>query len=756
MYRIEIVERRTFLQQLLSASALVIGASATPFDFTGAVTGESSGADNAAWNPNVYLGLEPDGKIVIITHRSEMGTGARSVLPVVLADELDADWSRVKLEQAIGDKKYGSQNTDGSCSIRDFYDVMRQAGASARLMLERAAAAKWNVAASEVKASNHFVIHTASGRKLGYGELAADAAKQPVPKKEELKFKTPAEFRYIGKSLPTIDRDDITAGKGTFGIDAAMPGMVHASIARSPVFGGTLKSFDDKAAKQVKGVTQTVEIPRFKGPQLMFQPLGGVAVIANSTWAARKGREALKLEWESGEHAAYDSEKYKAELLETVRKPQKALRELGNVDAEFAKGGKTHEAEYYMPHLAHAPMEPVAAVAEFKDGKVVCHANTQNPQAVQDTVAAALGIKPQDVICNVTLLGGGFGRKSKPDYVAEAALLSKAVGKPVKVTWSREEDIQFDYYHAVAAMYLKAAIGDKGKATALLQRSAFPSIGTTFDARARYAMGFEMDMGWTDAPFDIPNIRAENGPAQNHIRIGWLRAVANLYHAFGLHSFMDELAHLAQRDPVEYLLDSLGAPRKLDMKAQGVAAYSNQGKPIEQYPVDIGRLRNVIELAAEKSGWAKNKSVKGHGFGIAAHRSFLSYIACVVEVTVDDAGHVRIPAVHMAVDPGQIINPDRVKAQFEGAAVFGTSIAMMGEITAANGVIQQSNFDGYPVARIQEAPLMTHVHIVPSNAPPAGVGEPGVPPMIPALTNAIFAATGKRVRDLPVRNHRLV
>ncbi len=760
MYRIEIVERRTFLQQLLSASALVIGASATPFDFTGAETGETSGAATAAWNPNVYLGLEPDGRIILITHRSEMGTGARSVLPVVLADELEADWSMVKLEQAIGDKKYGSQNTDGSCSIRDFYDVMRQAGASTRLMLERAAAAKWGVAATEVKASNHFVVHTASGRKLGFGELAADAAKQAVPKKEELKFKSPAEFRYIGKSLKTIDNADLSSGKGMFGIDASMPGMVHASIARSPVFGGTLKSFDDKAAKAVKGVTQTVEIPRFKGQQLMFQPLGGVAVIANSTWAAKKGREALKVEWDAGENAAYDSAKYKVSLLETVRKPQKALRNLGDVDAEFAKasqsGRQTHEAEYYMPHLAHAPMEPVAAVAEFKDGKVVCHANTQNPQAVQDTVAAALGIKPQDVICNVTLLGGGFGRKSKPDYVAEAALLSRSVGKPVKVTWSREEDIQFDYYHAVAAMYLKASIGDKGKATALLQRSAFPSIATTFDSRARYGAGFEMDMGWTDAPFDIPNIRAENGPAQNHVRIGWLRAVANLYHAFGLHSFMDELAHLAKRDPVEYLLDSLGAPRKLDMKAQGVAAYSNQGKPIQDYPVDIGRLRNVVELAAEKSGWAKKKSVKGHGFGIAVHRSFLSYIACVVEVTVDAQGRVRIPSVHMAVDPGQIINPDRVKAQFEGAAVFGTSIAMMGEITAMNGVIQQSNFDGYPVARMHEAPLHTHVHIVPSSAPPAGVGEPGVPPMIPALTNAIFAATGKRVRDLPVRKTKLV
>jgi isoquinoline 1-oxidoreductase beta subunit len=755
MYRIEIVPRRTFLQHLVSTSAFVLGASVTasgtPFDYLGAETDEKSSADKATWNPNVYMGLEPDGRIILITHRSEMGTGSRSVLPVVLAEELEADWSKIKLEQAIGDKKYGSQNTDGSCSIRDFYDVMREAGAAARLMLERAAAAKWNVAPSEVKASNHFIVHTASGRKIGFGELAADVAKQPVPKKEELKYKSKAEFRYIGKSLQTIDNADLSAGKGRFGIDAAMPGMVHASIARSPVFGGKLKSYDDKAAKAVKGVMQTVTIPDLTGPT-MFQPLGGVAVIANSTWAAKKGREALKVEWSESPNAAYDSAKFKQSLLETVRKPQKVIRNVGDVDAEFAKGGKTHEAEYYVPHLAHAPMEPVAAVAEYKDGKVVCYANTQNPQAVQDTVAQALKIDKENVICHVTLLGGGFGRKSKPDYVAEAALLSKAVGKPVKVTWSREEDVQFDYYHSVAAMYMKAALDAKGTPTAWLQRVAYPSIGTTFNPSATHAQPFEMMMGWNDLPFNIPNHRAENGPAKNHVRIGWLRSVANIYQAFAIHSFLDELAALAKRDAVEYALDVLGAPRKIALAKE----YVNHGKSQDEYPVDTGRMRNVIELVAEKSGWAKHKSAKGHGYGFAAHRSFLSYLAFVVEVMVDAQGRVRIPSVHVAIDAGRVINPDRVKSQLEGSAVFGTSIAMMGEITAVGGVIQQSNFDGYPVARIHEAPLKTHVHIVPSDAPPAGVGEPGVPPMIPALTNAIFAATGKRVRDLPVKKTKLV
>ena len=744
MNRVELVTRRSFLGGMFSAGALVLGARLLPEDAL--VAAAASKAEKAVWNPSVYLGLEPDGSVIIVSHRSEMGTGIRSVLPMVLADELDADWKRVKVEQALGDAKYGSQNTDGSCSIRDFYDAMLQAGATARLMLERAAAEKWGVPASECKAKNHQVVHT-SGKKLGYGELAALAAKQAVPKKEELKFKAPAEYRYIGKELPTIDVADICAGKGTFGIDAKMPGMVYASIERSPVYGGKLKSFDDKEARAVKGVLQTVVLPPLT-PPYQFKPLGGVAVIANSTWAAVKGREKLKVEWDGGENAGYDSANYKQALLETVRQPQKAARNIGNVDAEFAKGGKIHEAEYYVPHLSHAPMEPPAAVADFKDGKVVIHTATQNPQAVQETVAGALGIDKKDVECHVTLLGGGFGRKSKPDYVAEAALLSKQVGKPVKVTWTREDDIRFDYYHAVAAMYLKARVDDKGRPTAWLQRSAFPSIGAMFNPATNTGQGFELGMGWSNLPFDIPNHRAENGPAKAHVRIGWLRSVANIYHAFGVHSFADELAALANRDRVEYLLDLLGQPRKVDLGQRGPMA--------EKFPLDIGRLRRVVELAAEKSGWANKKPSKGRALGIAAHWSFLSYIAAVVEVEVDDKGKLRIPRVDIAADVGKVISPDRVRSQFEGASAFGAGIALLSEITAKNGAIAQSNFHDYQVPRIQESPLATHVHLVNSNDPPAGVGEPGVPPMLPAICNAVYAATGKRIRDLPLRKHKLV
>ena len=733
---ITVVSRRDFLGGVFSASALVLGASALPLKSLAAPTAD------AAWQPGVYLGLEPDGRVIIIAHRSEMGTGIRTALPMIVAEELEADWARVKIVQAIGDAKYGSQDTDGSESVRDFYDPMREAGATARMMLESAAASKWGVPASECRAKNHEVVHARTGRKLGFGELAPLAAKQPVPKKESLKFKSPAEYRYVGKNVPIADLDDILAGHAVFGMDARVPDMVYASIERPPVFGGKLKSYDDAEARKVHGVSKTLTIPPFK-PPYAFQPLGGVAVIADNTWAAMQGRRKLKIDWDLGPNASLDSVAYKKTLQETARKACKVARNDGDVDAAFKTATKVHEAEYYVPHLAHASMEPPVAVAEFKNGKVEAWAPTQNPQAVQDTVAKALGIKPADVTCHVTLLGGGFGRKSKPDYVAEAAILSKQLGKPVKVVWSREDDIRFDFYHAVAAMYMKAATDEKGRPTAWLQRSVFPPIESQDDVNAKYGMG-ELDMGWTDVPFDVPNFRAECGPADTHIRIGWMRSVANIPHAFAVQSFTDELAAAAGRDRVEYLLDVLGKPRKIDLRVPA------DRKGPDPYMLDIGRLRRVVEIAAEQSGWAKKKPGHGRALGIAVHRSFLTYVATVVEVEVDN-GKIRIPRVDVALDTGKVIHPDRVRAQLEGASVFGASIALMGEITAANGRVQQGNFDKYPVARINEAPVETHVHIVPSSAPPAGVGEPGVPTMSPAICNAIFAATGKRIRDLPIK-----
>jgi len=744
MRLIENVSRRGFLQGALASGAFVLGAKliAEPV--------WADAAPPAVFQPDIFLAIASDGAVTIVAHRSEMGCGSRTALPLIVADELDADWSKVKIDQAIGDPKYGEQDTDGSHSVRSYFDQMRQIGATGRAMLISAAAVQWNVSAKDCSTEPHFVVHKASGRRLDYGELAAAAAKLPVPKKEDVPLKTRSQWRYIGKENNALfDLPEIVRGKAIFGMDAAMPGMVYASIEHPPVLGQKIKSYDDKAALKVAGVKQTIAIPTVEPPHV-FKPLGGVAVIADSTWAAFQGRKALKIDWDSSPHSVYNSSEFRKTLEATSRQPGKVVRNVGDVDAEFAKGGKIIEAEYYTPHLAHASMEPPVAVAEYRDGKVLAWAPTQNPQAVQETIAGVLGIKKEDVTCHVTLLGGAFGRKSKPDQVAEAAVLSRQLGKPVKVVWSREDDIRFDYYHSVAAMYMKAAIGPSGNPTAWLQRTTYPPIGSTFNPAARYADD-EMGLGWNNLPFDIPNHRAENGPADYHVRIGWFRSVANIYHAFAIHSFADELAHAANRDSVQYLLDLVGPARIVDLGLKG-----EEAEEAKNYPLDTARWRRVIAVAAERSGWGKKTMGKGRGMGIAAHRSFLTYVATVVEVEVDNKGQVRIPNVWTALDAGTVVSPDNVRNQFEGAAVFGTSLAMYGEITAKNGVIQQSNFNDYQLTRMNHAPRHIEIHIVPSDAPPAGVGEPGLPPFAPALYNAVFAATGKRVREMPLSKTKLV
>ncbi|PYX03180.1 MAG: twin-arginine translocation pathway signal protein [Acidobacteria bacterium] len=716
------VSRRGFLKGLAGAGALVLGTYYLPkvLRHDDDASGRTD-ADRATLHPNAFVGIDTDGAVYIVAHRSEMGTVIRTTLPMVVADELDADWKRVKIDQAIGDPRYGDQNTDGSHSVRSFFDVMRQAGATARLMLILAAAQKWGVPASEC------------------------ASKLPIPT-SGIRIKAPDQWRYIGKGMTSYDLTELCTGRAIYGEDVRVNGMVYASIEHPPVIGGKVTSVDDSEALKVTGVHQTVPIDPFKPPPA-FQPLGGIAVIADNTWAAFQGRKKLKIEWDNGPNASYDSEQYKKELQSTARKPGKIIRNQGDAESAFAKGGRIFEADYYVPLLAHASMEPMVATAEFKDGKVTAWAPTQNPQAAQAIIAQELGIKKKDVICNVTLLGGGFGRKSKPDYVAEAAVLSKKVGRPVKVVWTREDDIKFDYFNAVAAMYMKAAVDAKGRPIAWLQRSVFPPITSIFDIHAVYGDPGHLQQGWTDVPYDIPNLRVENGPAPAHVRIGWLRSVANIYHAFAVQTFTDELAHRAGRDPLEYLLELIGPPRTLNFSG---VDYPNYGADFGAYPWETGRLRRVAEMVAEKSAWGKRKFGKGTGIGIAAHRSFLTYVAAVVEVEVSDQGDIKIPRVDYVVDAGRVVNPEVTRAQFEGAAVFGTSVARSGEITAKNGVIEQSNFDTYPVARINEAPYQTNVYLVESDAPPAGVGEPGVPPFMPALCNAIFVATGKRIRELPL------
>jgi isoquinoline 1-oxidoreductase beta subunit len=739
-------DRRAFLGTVFSAGAFVLAAQ---------VSAEKAEAAPASWQPSVYLGFEPSGQVVITAHRSEMGTGSKTSLPLVVAEELDVDWKTVRVEQALGDEKYGSQNTDGSCSVRDFVRAMHEAGATARLMFERAAAQKWGVPPGEVALQMGKVTHARTRRSAGLGELVSIAAALPVPAKHELRFKDPAQYRYIGKDVPMLDQADILRGKAVFGIDAKRPGMLIAMVERPPVYDSKLKSVDNSDALKVPGVVQTVNLPGFKQPHL-FQQVGGVAVLGNSTWAVMQARKKLKIDWDlNPEHTSFNSAAYKAELFDSAHKPGKVVRNRGNFEAAFSKAAKKHEADYYVPMLSHAPMEPPVAVAEFKDGKLETWCPTQNPQAVQDAVAAALGIPKTDVICHVTLLGGGFGRKSKPDYVVEAALLSKATGKPVKVVWTREDDIKFDYYHSVAAMHMKAGLASDGKIDSWLFRSAFPPIASTFAPGAQYGADFEVGMALNELLFDVPNLRSENCPAKNHVRQGWMRAVTHLFHAFAVHSFVDEIARMNNTNYVDYFLKILGPDRMVDLTADGVKPWNN-GQPTDKFPFDTGRLRRVLEMAAEKSGYGNYKNTANRAIGICAHRSFVSYVASAVEIEIDSQGNLTIPNVWTVADVGQYVMRDRVKSQFEGAAVFGTSLAMMGEITADAGRITQGNFNNYPVARLKESPQKIDVTIVDSKAPHAGVGEPGAPVIAPAVTAAIFAATGKRIRELPIKRTKLV
>jgi isoquinoline 1-oxidoreductase subunit beta len=751
------VSRRGFLRGILATGGLVIAAEFLPArEALAYATGAAKMPGGVVTDPHVFVSIDPSGIVTIIAHRAEMGTGSRTSLPMVVAEELEADWSRVRVKQSPGDeKKYGNQNTDGSRSLRHFIQPMRQCGAAARRMLEIAAAQRWAVDVAEVAAQNHEVVHKPSGRKLGYGDLAAAASALPTPPPDEIKLKDAASFRYLGKgNVQIVDLFDITTGRAVYGIDAKLPGMKYAVVARPPVLGGKLASYDGSAAMQVPGVEKIVVLEGTP-PPAKFQPLGGVAIVAGNTWAALKGRDALKLSWEDGPHGLYDSAAYKAALEATARQPAKIVRNDGDVEKALAGAAKTVSAEYYIPHLAHASMEPPSATARVADGKCEVWAPVQSPGETQDELVQKLGIERKDVVVNVTLLGGGFGRKSKCDFVLEAALLSRAMGgAPVKVVWTREDDLHNDYFHTVSVERLDAGIDGQGHVVAWRHRSVAPTIAAIFTKDPKHESPGELGMGLIDVPFDIPNLRCENGEAEAHTRIGWFRSVSNIPHGFAVQSFAAEIAHALGRDPKDVLLELIGPPRIVDpRKSQDVGAFPNYGDPFETYPIDTARLRRVVEVVAEQAEWGRQLPPR-HGQGIAVHRSFLSYVATVVEVGVDDKGKLSVPRVDTAIDCGFAANPERIRSQIEGAAVMGLGIAKYGEISFKNGRAQQNNFDGFQVTRIDESPAITHVHIIPAGieVPSSGVGEPGLPPFAPALCNAIFAATGKRIRRLPIGN----
>ncbi len=752
---IQNVSRRNMLK---GAAGLVVAlqflpSSAKAFD---AYPHGGQGMPNGVVNdPHIFVMIDPDGTVTIVAHRSEMGTGSRTSLPMIIADEMEADWSRVKIVQAPGDEpKYGNQDTDGSRSLRHHIQPCRVIGAAVRWMLEEAAAKQWGVAREDVQAIGHAVVQKSLDRSIGYGDLAKGAMSLPTPARDQLKFKDEREFRYVGKgNVPIFDLHDIITGKAVYGADISLPGMKYAVVARPAVVGGKVKSVDSTAALAVPGVERIEELPASM-PPAKFAPQGGVAVIASNTWAALNGRDALVIEWDDGPHAGYTTAEYRKELSASVSAPGNSIRNQGDPEAALSGAARVFAQEYYQPHMAHAPMEPPVALANVANGKAEIWAPVQSPYGTRQDIAAALGLKEEDVTVHVTLLGGGFGRKSKCDYAIEAALLSQKIGAPVRVQWTREDDIQHCFYHTTSVERIEIGLDAANKPVGWRHRSAAPSILSTFAPDEGFQFPIEFGMGLYDMPFEIPNIRVENCKAMAHTRIGWYRSVSNIPRAFAVQSITAELAHELGRDQKDFLLEMIGSPRVIDPKAVGLPEdFWNYGEPYAEFPIDTGRLRNVVELAAAKAGWGKSLPA-GEGLGIAAHRSFVSYVAMVVHAKVAADGTVRVPEVHVAIDCGFTANPERVKSQIQGACVYGMTLALYSAVNFKDGKAVESNFHDYQMVRADNFPEVVHTHIVPHEfkTHATGVGEPGVPPFAPALTNAIFNATGKRIRDLPIGN----
>lgn len=700
-------------------------------------------------DPLIFVSIDSDGTVTLVAHRSEMGTGSRTSLPMIMADEMEADWDRVKIVQAEGDEpKYGNQDTDGSRSLRHHIQAARKIGGSVRHMMQAAAAQEWGVDAGEVTVTNHAARH--GDKMMDFGDLAEAAMALPVPTHEEIAYKSEDEFRYVGKGEVQIyDLHDITTGKAVYGADVSLPGMKYAVAVRPPVVGGKVVSFDASEALAMPGVVGVYELPH-SIPPAKFAPLGGVAVVADTTWAALQARDRIKIEWDDGPHGDYSSGPFMEEMKATALDKGKVLRKQGDPDAAFANAARTFGQTYTQDHMAHIPMEPPVALANYTADGLEIWAPVQSPYAARTDTAAALGLDPEQVRVNVTLLGGGFGRKSKADYVTEAALLSREVGAPVRMQWTRDDDVRHCFYHTTSAERIEVALDDAGKVTGWRHNSVAPSILSTFAPDGGHQFMIENGMGHVDMPFAIPNVSVENGQAFAHTRIGWFRAVSNVPRAWAIGSFVGDLAAELGKDQREMWLELIGAPRQVDPAAEGYPEdFWNYGEVYDEFPIDTGRLAHVLNVAADAIGYGKALP-EGEGIGLAVHRSFVSYVACAAHVKVVD-GKITVPEMHMAIDCGFAANPERIRSQIEGATVMGMTVALHSSITFENGAPQQHNYNDYDVVRSDNFPGKVITHIVPHgfDTHATGVGEPGVPPVAPAIANGLFVATGQRKRALP-------
>jgi len=673
-----------------------------------------------------------------------MGQSVRTNLPMIVAEELCCDWKKVEVVQADLDPKYGEQLTGGSLSTRTSYTDLRKAGAAAREMLVSAAAGEWEVERSECQAENSTVLHRPTKRTLSYGQLTARASAIPPPVDPPLK--NPDDFKLIGRPTRRTDTPLKVTGSAVFGLDVRVPGMLFASVERSPVYGGSPRSFNAdevKAAPHVRAVFElksahlTHQFGETSGPGSRNYSNAGVAIVADSTWAAMQARKLLKVQWNEPPAAAESTASLHEKMHALASAPGAVIRSDGDFDKSHAAATKKIEAVYELPFLAHATMEPVNCTAHVRGDSCELWAPTQIPGAAAASVASALGIPRENVKVHVTFIGGGFGRRLIQDYAVEAALISRDAGAPVQVVWSREDDIRHDFYRPAACHILQAGLDARGQLISWRHRGSSPSIETFYNGTGiSPSAAAQVDSLDFPALF-VPNFRLEFSVAESGIPLGYWRSVDSSGNQFALSSFFDEAAHAAGRDPLEFLLAAFGPARKISLR-------NNE-------TFDVGRRRAVVELAAEKSGWHKPLA-PGRGRGIAASFGWGSYVAHVAEVTCDaKTGAVHVDRMVCAIDCGTAINPLGVKAQMEGAINFGLAQTLKSAITVEAGRVQQSNFHDYEVLRMNDSPLIVEVYIVPSTEPPGGCGEPGVPSVAPAVGNAIFAATGKRLRRLPIR-----
>jgi len=680
-------------------------------------------------NPfDAYIHVKPDGKISLIVAKSEMGQGIKTGLAMILAEEADVDFNAVSVEQAeTRPDIYEHMGTGGSGSTMENFMPLRRAGATVRELMITAAAQKWNVPKTECDAKKGLVRHTKSSRQTRYGELVEAASKLPLPDPDKVPLKNESEFELIGHATPRVDIPSKVNGSAGFGLDVRVPDMLFAVVARCPTFGGKPAHFEASKAKAAPGVRDVFEIPAL-GKDMYTA--GGIVVVADSTWAAMKGRDALQIEWDRGPAASESSASLRESLRAAASRPGKRIRNDGNVDEALPSSAKRVEAVYEFPYLAHATMEPMNITVHARDNEAEVWAPTQSPDWVQRTVAKLLDLPPQKVIVHTTLLGGGFGRRYMADYPAEATQIAKVVGKPVQLVWSREDDMTHDFYRPAACHRMRGAVNQAGHPLLWSHTITSTSIGAFWGSPDKLE---ESEVGGAkQMPYAIPNVRLEYAAVPSSVPPLWWRSVEHSFNGFAVECFIDELAAAAGKDPVEF--------------RRGLLVKPANWKPKDEDDPDPSRLRGVLDIAAEKVGWGKPLP-KGKGRGIASYHSFGSYIAEAAEVTVSGKDF-KIDRIVAAIDCGQVVNPESVRAQAESAIIYGLSAALKNEITIKDGAVEQSNFDGYDPIRIDEAPPI-EVHVLKSKEDPGGMGEPALPPAAPAVANAIFAASGKRLKRLP-------